>query len=146
MQRRCRTRLPAVLVVVTVSAFPALVTSCTPSATSAAPPTVVCHTVLNDSAAGPVLYDAPVANNPARERWRAALLPRRPRMRSREPRAVDPFVSSASGQGSAREGRTTGGCCPGAERASLCVPADRHARRQSRGVSRRETEALAARM
>ena len=37
---------------------PALVTSCTPSATSAAPPTVVCHTVLNDSAAGPVLYDA----------------------------------------------------------------------------------------
>jgi len=93
----------------------------------------------------PLRGDASVANNPARKRWRAALLPRPPRMRSREPRQVDPFVSRASSQVSERERRATGGCCPAAHRTSLSVPADWDARRQSRGVSHRQTQALAAR-
>jgi hypothetical protein len=41
-----------------MSAVPAGMTGCTPQVTSAAPPTVVCGTVLSDSAAGPVVYDA----------------------------------------------------------------------------------------
>jgi hypothetical protein len=53
-------KLPALLVVVTVSAFPALATSCAPHITTinAAPPTMVCGTVLWGSGEAPVVYDA----------------------------------------------------------------------------------------
>jgi hypothetical protein len=61
MRCRWKPRIPALAAVVTMSAVPAGVTGCASSGshvTMAAPPTVVCGTVLNESAAGAVVYDA----------------------------------------------------------------------------------------
>ena len=53
--------IAALASVMTVTAVGAEVTGCAsrgPQVTTAAPPTVVCGTVLSDSAAGPVVFDA----------------------------------------------------------------------------------------
>jgi hypothetical protein len=60
--RRCsKSRITALAAVMTTVAAGAVVTGCAsrgPQLTTAAPPTVVCGTVLSDSAAGPVVFDA----------------------------------------------------------------------------------------
>jgi hypothetical protein len=61
MRRRWKPSIPALAAVVAMSAVPVGVTGCAssrPQVTTGAPPTVVCGTVLNDSAAGAVAYDA----------------------------------------------------------------------------------------
>ncbi len=61
MRRRWRSGITALAAVMTMTADGAGVTGCAsrgPQVTTAAPPTVVCGTVLSDSAAGPVVFDA----------------------------------------------------------------------------------------
>jgi hypothetical protein len=61
MRRRWKSRITALAAVMTMTAVGAGVTGCAsrgPQVTTAAPPTVVCGTVLSDSAAGPVVFDA----------------------------------------------------------------------------------------
>lgn len=61
MKRRWKPTTPFLAAVVTMSAVPVGMTGCAasePQVTTAAPPTVVCGTVLNDSDAGAVAYDA----------------------------------------------------------------------------------------
>ncbi len=61
MRRRWKPRITALAAVMTMTAVGAGVTGCAsrgPQVTTAAPPTVVCGTVLSDSAAGPVVFDA----------------------------------------------------------------------------------------
>jgi hypothetical protein len=64
MRRYWKPKSMALAAIVTMSVVAAGVTGCGPSephelqVTTAAPPTVVCGTVLNDSASGAVLYDA----------------------------------------------------------------------------------------
>jgi hypothetical protein len=60
MTRRRKSKISALAAIVTMSAAPVGVAGCAdkPQVTTAAPPTVICGTVLNDSAAGAVVYDA----------------------------------------------------------------------------------------
>ena len=61
MRRRWKSRITVLAAVVTMTAVGAVLAGCAsrgPRLTTAAPPTVVCGTVLSDSAAGPVVFDA----------------------------------------------------------------------------------------
>ena len=61
MRLSWKSRITALAAVMTVTAVGTGVTGCAsrgPQVTTAAPPTVVCGTVLSDSAAGPVVFDA----------------------------------------------------------------------------------------
>ena len=61
MRRRWKSRITVLAAVMTITAADAVVTGCAsrgPQLTTASPPTVVCGTVLSDSAAGPVVFDA----------------------------------------------------------------------------------------
>ena len=61
MRRRWKSRITVLAAVVTMTAVGAVLAGCAsrgPRLTTAAPPTVVCGTVLSDSVAGPVVFDA----------------------------------------------------------------------------------------
>ena len=61
MRRRWKPAIPALAAIVAMFTVPVGVTGCAssePHVTTGAPPTVICGTVLNDSAAGAVVYDA----------------------------------------------------------------------------------------
>lgn len=61
MRRRWKSGITALAAVMTITAAGAWLTGCAstgPRLTTAAPPTVVCGTVLSDSVAGPIVFDA----------------------------------------------------------------------------------------
>lgn len=143
--RRCRkSRTTALASVATLSAVTAGVTGCaSPQVTTAAPPTVICGTVLSESAAGPVVYDAtrklPTVKHPT---IGGLLFFRVARGCERGDNVRWIPSSAAPCQGRSREGWADGGGSPEAAQAPRRVPAHCDTRRQSRCVSYGETRVI----